>query len=114
KAGTHNHKRSDIALPEVMESGLAPSARPGMAKRELRPRNHAALTSMRDLWDKGCVTGLDRRRNHFFHGWQRQIGPMQPLVFKSVLDGRLHHGEIGRDIEIARRVERMMPNLQQL
>ena len=57
--------------------------------------------------------GLDRRRL-LLDGRQRQVGPVQPLVLEAVLDGRLHHGEIGRDVEIARRIERVMADLQHL
>src|SRR5229473_117654 len=45
---------------------------------------------------------------------RRQIGPVNLLVIEPALERRFHHGEIRRNIEVARRVERGMPDLENL
>src|SRR5262249_23255799 len=42
----------------------------------------------------------------------RQVGPVEASVVEPVLDGRLHHSEIRRDIEVAWRVERRMADFE--
>src|SRR6266571_1824951 len=45
---------------------------------------------------------------------RREIGPVDLLVIETTLERRLHHGEIWRNVEIARRVQRGMPDLENL
>src|ERR1043166_8213968 len=102
---------STIASLVSMDSGRAATRRPGMTGS--RPRNGAPSPPRRKQGRERRVTRLDRRWGLFL-GRQRQIGPMQLLVLEAILDGRLHHREIGRDVEVARRVKRVVTDLQKL
>src|SRR5262249_30143126 len=59
----------------------------------------------------------DRRRLRVFDRDRigaRQIGPVHLFVIEAALECRFDHGEIRRNVEIARRVERGMPDLENL
>src|SRR3954469_25045231 len=81
--------------------------------RGSRPGNRAPAPSNRKQRRQCCIPRLDRGRSLFLERYW-QIGPVELLVFEAVLDRRFHHREIGRDVEVARRVKRVMADFEQL
>src|SRR5215213_1245550 len=60
-----------------------------------------------------CFTVRRRRRLRLAQKRRGgQIRPLHRLVVETIEDGRLHHLEIRRNVEVARRIKRGMPDLQ--
>src|SRR5262249_57212291 len=95
-------RRSCISVADAGTGRLALSRRVDQAKGSLIPRPaHTRCVSA-----VGASQKLDRV------AWCRQIGPRHALIVKTLLEDRLDDFEIRRDVEIARRLERRMADLQ--
>ena len=94
--GEHLRKRFDGRIDHAAQ--VSPAAAQG------KPGDY-------DDW-RELVVVYRNERDYLIGISGRQIGPCHRLVVETAHDGRLHHLEIGRDIEITWCIERRMADLQ--
>src|SRR5580700_9425085 len=92
---------------------LSMRSRP-LSRRSCKDQSRTAGNRQQLSGDDGVFVRDIRRERCASVGRMGQIGPLQGLVIKTLADGRLDHVEIGRDVEVARAVQRGVADFQNL
>jgi putative transposase len=97
--------------PSAMSPGCTSS--PAMTATRSVTNAHGKLS--RDLRLHMLLRLLGRhRRRHHLGNCDREVGPAHLAIVEALFDRRLHELEVGRDVEVARGVERRMADLENL
>src|SRR4029078_7889034 len=78
------------------------------ANQRFPPLSHAGATA--DAARAAAASGAGQRPLVRRHG----LGPLPPSVVEAGLEGRLHDPEVGRQVEVPRRVKRVMADVEDL